>query len=100
MMTARVRRTTGVVAAIAATGLALAGCSSGTDDGDVELTFLVDAGERSVATAETFADAFEEENPDITVQIDTKPSGTEGDNLVKTRLSTGEMADLFLYNSG
>src|SRR5690625_3646412 len=32
--------------------------------------------------------------------METKPSGTEGDNLVKTRLSTGEMNDLFTYNPG
>ncbi len=26
--------------------------------------------------------------------------GSEGDNIVKTRLATGEMADIFQYNSG
>jgi raffinose/stachyose/melibiose transport system substrate-binding protein len=30
----------------------------------------------------------------------TRPGGSEGDNLVKTRLSTGDMADVFEYNSG
>ena len=28
------------------------------------------------------------------------PAGTEGDNLVKTRLATGDMNDIFFYNSG
>ena len=28
------------------------------------------------------------------------PAGTEGDNLIKTKLSTGEMYDVFHYNSG
>jgi len=32
--------------------------------------------------------------------VQTRPGGSEGDNIVKTRLSTGEMTDVFLYNSG
>ena len=39
-------------------------------------------------------------NPDIKVTFETQPTGTEGDNLVKTKLATGEMADVFAYNSG
>jgi raffinose/stachyose/melibiose transport system substrate-binding protein len=34
------------------------------------------------------------------VRVDTRPGGTDGDNLIKTRLSTGDMDDVFLYNSG
>ena len=44
--------------------------------------------------------AFEKANPDITVKLETQPGGTEGDNLMKTKLSTGEMDDVFHYNSG
>ncbi|NKF32602.1 extracellular solute-binding protein, partial [Pseudomonas sp. BGM005] len=29
-----------------------------------------------------------------------RPGGGEGDNIIKTRLATGEMSDVFLYNSG
>ena len=36
----------------------------------------------------------------MTIKIETHPGGTDGDNLVKTRLATGEMADIFFYNSG
>ena len=32
--------------------------------------------------------------------IEQRPQGTEGDNLVKTRLATGDMNDIFFYNSG
>lgn len=39
-------------------------------------------------------------NPDITVDIETRPEGSEGDNIIKTRLSTGDMSDIFLYNAG
>ncbi|GAA2042987.1 sugar-binding protein MsmE [Agromyces tropicus] len=86
-----------------ALSLALAGCSAGdseSDGGAVELSFLVDNGESTVATAEALADAFHEENPDITITVETRPQGADGDNVVKTRLATGEMADLFQYNSG
>ena len=45
--------------------------------------------------------AFEAKNSDIKIKLDSSvPSGTEGDNLTKTRLATGEMADMFWYNSG
>ena len=86
-----------------ALSLALAGCSagdSGSADGGVSLTFLVDNGEATVATAEALAEAFQSENPDITIEVETRPQGADGDNVVKTRLATGEMADLFQYNSG
>ena len=36
----------------------------------------------------------------MTIEIETHPGGTEGDNLVKTRLATGDMPDMFYYNSG
>ena len=87
-----------------ALSLALAGCSAGGDsgssDGAVSLTYLVDNQEATVATAEALVDAFKAENPDITVKLETQPGGTEGDNLMKTKLATGEMDDVFHYNSG
>ena len=39
-------------------------------------------------------------NPDIKATVETQPAGTEGDNLMKTKLATGEMNDVFGYNSG
>ena len=87
-----------------ALSLALAGCSAGGDsgssDGAVSLTYLVDNQEATVATAEALVDAFTAENPDITVEVETRPQGADGDNLIKTRLATGEMSDVFAYNSG
>ena len=84
--------------------VALAGCSAGggssASDGSVTLSYLVDNGEATVAVAEALAKAFEAENPDIKIDVQTRPQGSEGDNLIKTRLSTGEMDDLFSYNSG
>jgi raffinose/stachyose/melibiose transport system substrate-binding protein len=46
------------------------------------------------------AKAFTAANPNITIKHDTRPGGSEGDNLVKTRLATGEMAEVFIYNNG
>ena len=36
----------------------------------------------------------------MTIEIEQRPGGGEGDNIIKTRLATGEMSDVFLYNSG
>lgn len=40
------------------------------------------------------------EKLNIEVEVEIRPGGTEGDNIVKTRLASGDMADLFAYNSG
>jgi raffinose/stachyose/melibiose transport system substrate-binding protein len=45
-------------------------------------------------------EAFQAANPNIKITHDTRPGGSEGDNLVKTRLATGEMSDVFIYNNG
>ncbi len=39
-------------------------------------------------------------HPNVTINVESRPGGTEGDNIVKTRLATGEMADVFWYNAG
>ena len=44
--------------------------------------------------------AFEARNPGIHIETELMPNGSEADNLVKTRLATGDMDDIFLYNSG
>ena len=57
--------------------------------------------EANVKTAEALIAAFEAANPDIKIDLDSSgPSGSEGDNLTKTKLATGEMEDVFWYNSG
>ena len=66
----------------------------------VNLTFLTTTGADDLAIAEELVSRFEAANPDINIDIETRPGGSEGDNLVKTRLATQTMADVFLYNSG
>lgn len=101
------RRTTLAAAAVAAGALTLSACSAGSlgsndeaAEGKTQITFLTNNDPNNVTNAESVIAAFEEANPDIAVKLDTRPGGGDGDNLVKTRLSTGEMADVFEYNSG
>lgn len=67
---------------------------------EVTLTYLVDNSEINSTIATVLAEAYMEQNPNVTIIIEERPGGTEGDNLVKTLLATEEMSDLFWYNSG
>jgi raffinose/stachyose/melibiose transport system substrate-binding protein len=66
----------------------------------VTLTYLGDDSEATQASAKALADAYMALHPNVTITVESRPGGTEGDNLVKTRLATGEMADVFWYNAG
>jgi raffinose/stachyose/melibiose transport system substrate-binding protein len=76
--------------------LALAGSANAA----TTISFLVDNGPSVAKAAQALADAFMAKNPDIKIEIEIRSGGSEGDNIVKTRLATGEMADMFNYNSG
>lgn len=97
--------------AIAAGSLALVagslvGCSTGGSggggggNGKVTIKYLTQNDSTNVTSAKDLIAAFEKANPKITVKLDTQPGGTQGDNLMKTKLSTGSMDDVFHYNSG
>jgi raffinose/stachyose/melibiose transport system substrate-binding protein len=99
------RRPVSLIVATLACVLVLGACSAGSlgssdEGGGTTLKFLVDNADGSLKPAQGLAEAFHAKNPDITVEVETRPQGGEGDNVVKTRLSTGEMTDVFLYNSG
>jgi raffinose/stachyose/melibiose transport system substrate-binding protein len=99
------RRTTAAIVGVAVTSLTLAACGGSDDgganeDGSVTLSFLVDNSETSLATGEGLAEAYNAQSDGVTVEVETRPQGAEGDNVVKTRLSTGDMTDVFMYNSG
>jgi raffinose/stachyose/melibiose transport system substrate-binding protein len=119
MKTARIRLATVATAAVAMVTLAACGSSgsssssasasaAGSDTASApsaagaktELTLLVDNGETTVKAAKAEIEAFQKANPDVTVKLNTKPQGGDGDNLVKTKLATGTMEDVFWYNSG
>jgi raffinose/stachyose/melibiose transport system substrate-binding protein len=103
-------RGSALVALAAASTLFAAGCQAGSlgsseegaggQAGAVEITFSAGAGDTEVASAKAVIEAFQAANPNITVKHDTRPGGSEGDNLTKTRLATGEMAEVFTYNNG
>ncbi len=62
------------------------------------LTLLIDntsptAGIEAVA-------ALAQEKLGISLEIEVRPGGAEGENVVRTRLAAGEMADLCYFNSG
>ena len=50
--------------------------------------------------AKAFADAYTAKHPNVTINVESRPGGSEGDNLVKTKLATGDMTDIFWYNAG
>ncbi|WP_066517022.1 ABC transporter substrate-binding protein [Curtobacterium ammoniigenes] len=103
-------RATAIVSGIALVSLALVGCSSnpssstggsGASAGPASISLLAGGNDpASIKFANDLVAAFEKANPTIKVKVDTRPAGTDGDNLIKTRLSTGTMDDVFLYNSG
>src|SRR5215207_9698985 len=99
-------RPVSLVAATVACILALGACSAGSlgssDDegGGTTVRVLVDNSEGNLKPTQAVAEAFHAKNPDINVEVETRPQGAEGDNVVKTRLSTGEMTEVFFYNSG
>lgn len=66
----------------------------------VTLTYLVDDSQNSQDTSKALAAAYHALHPNVTINVEARPGGTEGDNIVKTRLASGEMSDLFWYNSG
>ena len=102
------RRGVALMALAAASTLFAAGCSAGSlgsssgegSAGATEITLLTGATDTDVASAKAVIEAFQAANPNITIKHDTRPGGSEGDNLVKTRLATGDMSEVFIYNNG
>ena len=97
------------IGAVAALTLGLSSCAVGEIGGESgggarsdDRDHLPDPerGADAVPFGEALIEKFQAANPDIKVTMDNQPGGTEGDNLMKTKLATGEMADVFHYNSG
>ena len=110
--TGRARRGVALVAASTASVLMFAGCSAGSLGSSGEGGEGGEAGATTITllhrgrptprwrARKALVEAFQAANPNITVTTETRPGGSEGDNLVKTRLATGDMADVFIYNNG
>ena len=82
--------------------LVLTGCAGGggAESDASELSVYIDSNPSSTALWDAIVEAYAEVNPDVTITVETHPAGGEGDNLIKTRLSTGDMNDMLWYNSG
>ena len=89
----------GVTAVVALTAGAL-GPAVLAQDEPVTLSYYMDDNNVTADRLQGLMDAYTALHPDVTFEVETHPGGTEGDNLVKTRLATGEMNDIFYYNSG
>ena len=76
--------------------------ASGSSSGGAAVTLTLLTGDDTTAKAmtEALVDAYTAKHPNVTITIENRPGGTDGDNLVKTRLATGDMDDIFFYNSG
>jgi multiple sugar transport system substrate-binding protein len=88
------RKLLALVGVAAIGSLALAGCTT-PDDGPVTITytnFISNGGNEE--NLQTIVDAFEEENPDITVEVTTLPYGDYGTAL-QTDLAAGTVSDVF-----
>lgn len=74
------------------------GQETGDDKEKKELSLLIDT-DITLAGFEAVAE-LAKDKLGITINIETRPGGADGDNVVKTRLASGDMADLCGYNSG
>jgi raffinose/stachyose/melibiose transport system substrate-binding protein len=72
--------------------------SAGGSAGKPVVTLLVDKDGNSSGTEAVLKAAAEKFG--FRLQVEVRPGGTEGDNIIKTRLATGDMPDLFVYNAG
>ena len=88
------------VASAAPTGAATVAPSAAPSAAAVTLEYLVDDSQANQQLAKAFADAYTAKHPNVTINVTSRPGGTEGDNLVKTKLATGDMTDIFWYNAG
>jgi raffinose/stachyose/melibiose transport system substrate-binding protein len=85
---------------VALAALAFTAATSWGEAQSVNLTLSHFNNPNEVATANKLIEVFEAANPDINIDVELIPTGGDGDNLVKTRLSTGDMTDLLWYNAG
>src|SRR6188472_672026 len=90
----------GMVGAAAILAATLAGTTTAQSDEPVSLIYYTDDTNATQARMAGLIAAYTALHPNVSIEVETHPGGTEGDNLVKTRLATGDMPDLFYYNSG
>ena len=50
--------------------------------------------------AKALTDAYTAKHPNVTFDLTTRPDGQDGETILKTQLASGDIGDLFWYNSG
>ena len=94
------KRTLGLtLASVAALGL-VATSVAPAQAATTTITWLTDNTPSATKAAQGIVAAFQKANPNIKVTLTTRPDGAEGDNVVKTKLATKTMENVFTYNSG
>lgn len=74
--------------------------ATATTAAPVTLTLLEDNNATTQAQNGALIAAYTAAHPNVTINVELRPGGTDGDNIIKTRLATGDMDDLMYYNSG
>src|SRR5580765_2287065 len=93
--------TSGATTAPAGTGTPTATtAAAAASDEKVELSVLIGDDPYTGDTMAALTKQFTADHPNVTFKIEKRPGGADGDNIVKTKLATGEMNDIFAYNSG
>ncbi len=96
----KIQALTKILCALCLIGLLMPSALASAAQATVTLTYLVDNSQNTVDTSKALVDAYVKLHPNVTINIEQRLGGTDGDNIVKTRLATGDMDDLFWYNSG
>lgn len=86
------------LALLVATALLTLGLSTPVAAQTTELQLLID-NQTNLVSLKAVAAAFTAKTG-IKVTFDLRPGGADGDNIVKTRLASGDMDDLSYYNTG
>ncbi|BBH21540.1 sugar ABC transporter substrate-binding protein [Paenibacillus baekrokdamisoli] len=73
--------------------------ASGEPQKAVTLSLLANKDHWTLGT-QAIVDAFNAKGTGITVEVEVLPGGNETDNIMKTRLATGEAPDIFQWLSG
>lgn len=91
-------RQTAMASGLATLLLALGACSNFEGaSADKSITWLVEDTPASLASAEQVVRDFEALNPDINVELEMRPQGGEGTGVVRERLKSDDMTDVFTY---
>ena len=110
----RTRKGLGMLAAVTMLAAACGGSGSDADsassggseggetssDEAVTISLLHSNSPTDIDLMETLTTRYSELNPNVSFELEQFVGGEEGDNVVKTKLATGEMNDVFYYNSG